>query len=321
MLQRVLNNMNKLCLASMCDPEVEELVPTVYVMSYRDARSFLQAVGPWLRANPKAANTILPHSEMLSTLNHHQSGPSSTETHWIACWSLSSPQPSAREDPNGLPMEEDAHPGLAPQLCLVLMAAESCSGSWPVFLFSPSTPHPHTQDGPPLAEAVNATVSRLLELRPPQRTCSIFGPAPLVAVFSTIWEAHSIHPRQQAPLQRTKMLGLQNARAIHATIRVPRPGNIRAATESDIAVLINLLQLTSPVSFQTPHIFYCGPRANTTHHSFYLLSMHLATRLISLTVQEPGSPKFRMTVKIQTLAQEQLSHYVKWADGVLRWLS
>ena len=249
MLYRMMNTVNQLC----CHPDVDELVPAIHVMSYRDPRFFLQAVGPWLRAEEIAANTILPYAEVLPTMNKGRLPTESPETHWIVCWSLSSqPQPSI--DGQSGPITRDvSHPSLAPHLRLVLMAGDSHLGPLPLSLFSP---HPHlAHDDPIIIEAMKAIASRLVELRSPQRTSSIFGPALLVQEFSMVWEAYSIHPRQPAPLRRTIMLSFQSAkRPTSALACMSRPGNFRVANESDIATIASLSQLASPVSRQFPSL-------------------------------------------------------------------
>lgn len=249
MLHKVINTVNKLCQGSTCRPEVDELVPTSYVMSYRDARSFLQAAGPWLRAEARAANPILSHSDMQCALNTNTSSPASAETQWVVCWSLSSPEPSPMEGEPVSSLRETRPPGLVPQLCLILMAGESHLGPLPIFLFSPNRNQTHSIDDTLLVEAMKISISRLAELRSPDQIHSIFGPAPLVQAFVTIWDAYSMLPRQPTPLRRVKILSLTHQRVVHSAsglAHTPRSGSIRTAIEGDLDALTNLSQLGSP---------------------------------------------------------------------------
>jgi len=231
---------------SQSDTEVEETVPSIHVMSYLNPQSFLQAAGPWLRAEEMAANTILPYAEMLANSGHGNPNTVLGQTHWIVCWSLTSPQRS--------PLEEQAinkppSTYLAPRLCFVLMAAESHMGPLPLFLFSPSMLENTVSNDPPVHEAMRAAASKLVELRPPQQTSSIFGPAPLLQAFATIWDSYSVYPRRPAPLRRLKMLACSLRRFnSHSNASASVSGNARVAMASDILTLADLIQLSSPVS-------------------------------------------------------------------------
>jgi len=246
MPQIAISTMARLCVGSQCHSEVDEPVPSIHVTSYQNAQSFLNAVGPWLLADQRAANTILPYAEMLATSNYGLPSVVIGQIQWIVCWSLS-PQPSPVE---GLPIDEVTLMYLTPQLRFVLMVTESYTGPLALSVFSPNTPGIAPSNDPQMLAAMKATASKLVELRPPQQIFSMFGPAPLLRAFAAVWDAYSVCPRRPAPLRQVKMLSYSPRTTSHPTgipVLASAPGNVRVARPSDIASLTGLIQLSSPV--------------------------------------------------------------------------
>jgi len=251
--------MTKLCTGSACRPDTldDELVPSLHVMSYQTARSFLNAVGPWLLAEQKAANTILPYAEMLSALEErgHSGSVIMGDTHWVVCWSLSSPQPSRLEEQSTPSIQNTTPVYLTPQLRFIVMAGESHIGPLPLFVFSPNMPDAPAANDSLMVDIMHATAARLVQLRPPQRTSSIFGPAPLIQAFANVWDGYSVYTRHTAPLNRMQLLVHSSQRVDpHTAWLAPSAGtgNVRVATALDVSALARLSQLPSPVSIFHP---------------------------------------------------------------------
>jgi hypothetical protein len=238
------------CVGFQCRSEVDELVPSIHVTSYQNAQSFLNAVGPWLLADEMAANTILPHVEMLATTSYDPPSVVPAQVQWIVCWSLSSAQFSPVQEPAGHPTDKDNQMCLTPQLRIVLMVAGSHIGPLSLSVFSPNMPGAAASNDPQMIDAMKATASMLVELRPPQQILSMFGPAPLLQAFATVWDAYSVYPKRPAPLRQVKMLSFSPRTMDHPTgmpVSASGPGNVRVAIPRDIATLTGLIQLSSPV--------------------------------------------------------------------------
>lgn len=248
MLRSVLSTMAKLCIGSQCLSEVDEPVPSMHVMSYRNAQSFLHAVGPWLRAEEKASNTILTYAEMLETSKYDPPDALLSQAHWIVCWSLSSPHLSPPGEQAGLNAEEVVHVCLVPQLRFVVMVAESHIGPLPLFVFAPNMAGAARSNDPQMIEAMAATASTLVEIMPPQQTLSIFGPSHLVQTFAAVWDAHSVSPRHPAPPRRVRMLVYSTSHTTGISVSTSGPGDVRVARASDTAALAGLTKLLYPVS-------------------------------------------------------------------------
>jgi hypothetical protein len=207
----------------------------------------LRATFPALRRHERSSNIVLAHA-----LKHVSAESVLTGFQFITDEEIelsSSQHPRYPDDPLWLTVWSYSESTITPCLDIVLSCLSWSLGNYPIFLWTPHSPHSSAFAG--LPPKIAGLADRLLTYVPEKRVFSVFGRTPVSKVFASYWSSRTGLDIGPEPLY-SAYFSYCTAESLRVSKRPLGEGYMRKATMSDLDAVAKLCEEFSLESVSSP---------------------------------------------------------------------